>query len=113
MEITETAIDYSSDAAADGVWGVFTWSDVDPSIDFISIFVEGLTNAFQQTDEAGEKKMLKKALQLNFYRPGDTVRQIEDRIRFGVPAFTDPDEQAYVLKQYGLEKRLDYQWVYR
>jgi hypothetical protein len=113
VEITEVPITLSEDPAADGVWGVFTWTDVNPSADFLSMYVFGLTNAFQKTRENGEEVLLKKALQLNFYRPGDVVRETEDRIRFGVPTFTNPDEQAYVLKQYGLEKRLDYQWVYR
>lgn len=114
VEITEVPIEFSTDPAADGVWGVFTWTDVDPNADFLSMYVYGLTNAFQRSDEgAGDANLLKKVLQLNFYRPGDAIRETEDRIRFGVPAFTDPDEQAYVLKQFGLDKRLDYQWIYR
>lgn len=114
VEITEVPIPYSNDPAADGVWGVLTWVDVNPEADFLSMFVYGLTNAFQRTDDgSGEPELLKKALQLNFYRPGDSIEETQDRIRFGVPAFTDPEEQAYVLKKYGLEKRLDYQWVYR
>jgi hypothetical protein len=113
IEITTVDIPRSSDEAAPGVWGVATWEDVDPTIDFLSIFVYGLTNAFQQDGEGADAPYTKKALQLNFYRPGDAIRQTEDRVRFGVPAFEDADEQAKVLKQYGLEKRLDYQWVFR
>lgn len=117
VEITQVPIPRSSDPAAEGVWGVFTWEDVEPQIDFLSLNVFGLTNAFQENENASatedRPRLLRKALQLNFYRPGDSVRETEDRVRFGVPAFADPDEQAYVLKQYGLEKRLDYLWVYR
>ncbi len=118
VEITSVPIPRSSDPAAEGVWGVLTWEDVDPSIDFLSLYVYGLTNAFQQESKVaaapGKRPVLiKKALQLNFYRPGDEVLQTEDRIRFGVPAFTDDQEQAYVLEQYGLEKRVDYRWIFR
>jgi len=30
-----------------------------------------------------------------------------------VPAYQDPAEQNYVLQQFGLETRLDYDWVFR
>ena len=113
IDITAIDIPRSSDEAAPGVWGVATWEDIDPHIDFLSINVYGLTNAFRQDGEGDEAPYLKKALQLNFYRPGDAIRQTEDRVRFGVPALADPAEQEYVLKQYGLEKRLDYQWIFR
>jgi hypothetical protein len=113
IEITTVDIPRSSDEAAPGVWGVATWEDVDPNIDFLSIFVYGLTNAFRQDGEGDDAPYTKKALQLNFYRPGDAIRQTEDRVRFGVPAFESQTEQEYILKQYGLEKRLDYQWVFR
>ena len=113
VEITTVNIPRTSDPAAPGVWGVATWEDVDPNIDFLSVFVFGLTNAFRQDGEGDDAPYLRKALQLNFYRPGDVYRQTEDRIRFGIPAFKDETEQEYVLKQYGIEKRLDYQWIFR
>ncbi|QEG42709.1 hypothetical protein [Roseimaritima ulvae] len=114
VEISAVPIPRSTDPAAPGVWGLATWEDVDPNIDFFSVFVSGLTNAFErQEDTEGNVTFLKKTLQLNFYRPGDSVRQTEDEIRFGIPAYTDPEEQAYILQQYGVDKRLDYQWVYR
>lgn len=113
VEITSVEIPRSSDPEADGVWGVATWEGVDGEIDFCSVFVYGLTNAFLQQGEGPEAVFLKKALRLNFYRPGDALRQTEDRIRFGVPAFQDPAEQEYVLRQYGIDSRLDYDWVFR
>ena len=117
VEITSIPIPRSSDPAAEGVWGVLTWEDVNPDVDFLSLYVYGLTNAFKKEnpDEitAQRPTLIKKALQLNFFRPGDAVAETEDRVRFGVPAFRDQEEQDYVLKLYGLEKRVDYQWIYR
>lgn len=113
VSITAEPILRTTDPAAQGVWGVITWEDVDPQIDYLSVYVYGLTNAFKRVEQDGEEELVKKALRLNFYRPGDAIRETEDRIRFGVPAHSDPQEQQYVLEKYGLDKRLDYQWVYR
>ncbi len=114
VEISAVPIPRSTDPAAPGVWGLATWEDVDPSIDFFSVYVSGLTNAFERQEDAdGNVTFLKKTLQLNFYRPGDAIRQIDDEIRFGIPAYTNEQEQAYILRQYDIDKRLDYQWVYR
>ncbi|QDV68349.1 hypothetical protein Poly24_20580 [Rosistilla carotiformis] len=113
VEIGTLNIPRTTDPDAPGVWGVATWEDVDPSTDFFSVYVHGLTNAFRTAQSNGEEKVLRKILQLNFYRPGDSVRQLADEIRFGVPAYEDPTEQSYILKQYGLTERLDYQWLFR
>jgi hypothetical protein len=113
VEMSRIKIPYGSDKASPGVWGVAMWDDVDPSLDFVSVEVFGLTNAFQQDGEGDDAPYRRKVLQLNFFRPGDTMRQTEDLIRFGVPAFEDEKEQAYILQQYGLGERLDYQWLFR
>ncbi|WP_164103708.1 hypothetical protein [Candidatus Laterigemmans baculatus] len=113
VSITAEPVLRTTDPAAGGVWGVVTWEDVDPQIDFLSVYVYGLTNAFKRVEENGEVELVKKALQLNFFRPGDAIEETNDRIRFGVPAYSDPQEQQYVLEKYGLDKRLDYQWLYR
>ncbi len=99
--------------SVDVEWGIATWVDVDPTLDFVSVNVTGVTNAFQQDGEGDSAPYRRKALQLNFYRPGDSVLQTEDKIRFGVPAFEDKQQQEYILKQYGLTERLDYQWIFR
>lgn len=63
-------------------WGVATWEDVDPRIDFFSISVTGLTNALQWrlapdaevTAADPPNARLEEALQslrLDFWRPGD------------------------------------------
>jgi hypothetical protein len=96
------------------IWGVATWTDVDPRTDFFIVQVKGLTNAYRlKMDEAGNRTFQRKTLQLHFWRPGDTIAESEDRIRLGVPAFLDNSAQIHILKQFGLEKRLDYQWIYR
>lgn len=113
VEISRIKIPYSNDPQAPGVWGVATWEDVDPNLDFVSVEVYGLTNAFEQDGEGMSAPYRRKALQLNFYRPGDSMRQTEDLIRFGVPAYEDQEQQSYILEKYGLEERLDYRWVFR
>ena len=113
VEISRVNIPFSNDNAAPGVWGVATWVDVDPNLDFVSVEVFGLTDAFKKVGDGKSADYKPKALQLNFYRPGDTVRQTEDLIRFGVPAFDNAQEQKYILDQYGLEERLDYRWLFR
>ena len=54
-----------------------------------------------------------KTLQLNFWRPGDVVYEHEEEIRYGVPAVSDPAEQAKILTKYGITERVDHLWVYR
>lgn len=113
IEITRQPVPYRDPGSDAGVWGVATWEDVDPTLDFVSVEVYGLTNAFEIDGEGPEAPYRRKALQLNFYRPGDTIDPTEDKIRFGVPAYSDPQEQQYILQQYGLTERLDYRWIFR
>jgi hypothetical protein len=123
LTISEVPIELSDATHDRSVWGVVTFEDVDPGIDYLSIFIEGLTNAYKYEDPAGAfkagdppgtgRKLLHKALQLNFWRPGDRVDQNEDEIRFGVRLDSDPAEQQRILKLYGLTERLDYLWAYQ
>lgn len=63
-------------------WGVATWEDIDPRIDFFSIYVTGLTNALQwrlvpgaevTKDDPPNAKLEERlqSLRLDFWRPGD------------------------------------------
>lgn len=92
----------------ESVWGIATWEDIDPRVDRFSVYVYGLTNAYrwvdaepvQPNDKLGKGRTLyRKALQLNFWRPGDEFdrrpTEVEAEIRFGWP-----DKPAY-------------QWVFR
>lgn len=87
------------------IWGVAMWEDVDPRIDRFSIYVHGLTNAYKWQDEAGKfkpgdsigtgRRLARKTLKLNFWRPGDEFFEHEGEIRYGIPG------------------EVDYEWVYR
>ncbi len=123
VEISRTPIPLSTADVPNDVWGVATWEDIDPRIDFFSVLVKGLTNAykpvnlpnsFKPGDPPGAgRQLLAKTLRLNFWRPGDTVHEHEEEIRFGVPVDADPAGQARILKKFGLKQRVDYLWVYR
>lgn len=113
LEIQQKKIQLSGPTGDFPLWGVATWTDVDSRTDFFSVQVQGLTNA-QQLELDGDKiKYLQKTLVLHFSRPGDTIDEIEDTIRYGIPALADPKRQKYILDQYGQEERLDHVWIYR
>ncbi len=92
-------------APGESAWGVAFWEDVDPRIDRFSIYVTGLTNAYRWKDEPGRykpgdvvgrgRRLYRKTLKLNFWRPGDEYNENEKEIRYGVPG------------------EVDYEWVYR
>ncbi len=102
-----------TDTVDNSIWGVATWTNIDSRVDFFSVHVQGLTNAQRLKLEGDKIRYLQKNLVLNFSRPGDTVNELEDRIRYGIPALSDPVRQRYVLSQYGVEERLDHLWIYR
>ncbi len=63
-------------------WGVAIWEDVDPRIDFFSIYVRGLTNAIRWRQRPGSEikpqdapgshiEEALESLRLDFWRPGD------------------------------------------
>ena len=61
------------------VWGVATWTDVDPRIDKFTIYISGLTNAlhWELPDELEDSRVgagrdiARKVLKINFFAPGD------------------------------------------
>ena len=75
-------------------WGVAVWEDVDPRIDFFSIYVRGLTNAIRWRPRAdatfaadsvpvtGEEHVLE-SLRLDFWRPGDDATSLDDEMSVG------------------------------
>lgn len=113
IEMQTLKIELSTESQDNSIWGVATWIDVDPRTDFFTVQVQGLTNAQQLELEGDKLKYLQKTLVLHFSRPGDTISELEDRIRYGIPAIADPARQEYILKQFGQKERLDYVWIYR
>ena len=118
----EGDIPVSSGEADDGVWGVATWTDIDPATDHFSIYVKGLTNAYQWVDaKAGEqdawrpgdpllkgRKLTEKTLRLNFWRPSDRQHEHEEEIRYGF--WKHEGDNRFGLSE---EDRVDYRWLYR
>lgn len=86
-------------AVGQSVWGVATWEDVDPTTDKFSIVVLGLTNAYRWEDPPGAykpgdpigqgRRFQRKALQINFWRPGDEFIIRENQVRLGQPGTVD------------------------
>ncbi len=123
LSISEVPIRLSDDKNDNSVWGLVTWTDIDPKIDYFVVYVQGLTNAYRFEDPPGAYKsgdppgtgrvLTKKTLQLNFWRPGDTVDPNEEEIRFGCRVDLEASEQAKVFAEYGIDRPTDHLWVYR
>lgn len=72
-------------------WGVAVWEDIDPRIDYFSIYVRGLTNAIdwkvrddrQADDPTSLSRDTLKSLRLDFWRPGDSRDEIEEEMSIG------------------------------
>jgi len=115
VQLSEQLLAAETGRAIGGLWGVAIWEDLDPEIDFFSIYVNGLTNAydwqdapeaFQLGDPPGTgRKILRKQLQLNFWRPGDAYAEDEREIRFG----TAPGKADF----YGTTEGVASRWLYR
>jgi len=131
ISISSVDIPLSEERIDKSVWGVVTWEQIDPRIDYFTVYIQGLTNAFKFQDPPGAfkkgsppgtgRKFTTKTLQLNFWRPGDTVEENEEEIRYGVRLDGDSDLekgfyselQKRVLAEHGIEKPLDSLWIYR
>ncbi len=115
VQMSEELLAAETGRAIGGLWGVAIWEDVDPQIDFFSVYVSGLTNAYdwqdspeglQADDPPGKgRKFTRKQLQLNFWRPGDAYAENEREIRFGAaPGRAD---------LYGTGEGVASRWIYR
>ncbi len=115
VTIANQVLPIESGRAVGGEWGVAIWEDVDPRIDFFAVYVTGLTNAyrfenpegaFQPGDPPGAgRTFARKALQLNFWRPGDDIDEDEREIRLGTPLGG--------ADAYSSDEGVAYRWVYR
>lgn len=120
ISISRKAIELSSDGSDNSVWGVATWEDTDPRIDYFTLYVQGLSNAFRFKDlppskefPRGKRFFQHKTLQLNFWRPGDTRGENNKDVRYGVRLVDNPREQAFILRLYNIDRPLDHRWIYR
>lgn len=123
LTISEVPLPVSTPEEDHSVWGVATWVDVDLRIDYFMVYVQGLTNAYRFEDPPGAfkagdppgtgRKITRKTLQLNFWRPGDAVNPREDEIFYGCRLDPDPAEQREILSHYGVDRPIDHVWVYR
>ncbi len=115
VQMAEQPIPVSDGRIDKSVWGVATWVDVDPRMDFFSVFVGGLTNAYRWVDNPAAyhpgdtpgrgRRFTHKMLQLNFWRPGDELQPNEREFRYGVPL-----DKSYL---YSVGDGVAYRWVYR
>ena len=115
VAMAEQSLPVESGRMQKGVWGVAMWDGVDPQMDFFSVFVGGLTNAYKWSDPAGAyqagdppgkgRQFARKTLQLNYWRPGDELEQNEREIRYG----TAPGQGQL----YDSGEGVAHQWVYR
>ncbi len=101
VAMSQTKIPRAENDADPGVWGVAIFENVDPRIDFVSVYVNGITNAFRIGREPGESSR-HKTLQLNFSRPGDTVDQENDKVEYGIPLVDNPQKQVLICRRYDL-----------
>ncbi len=86
-----------------GIWGVAIFENIDPSIDYVSVYVRGLTNAYRiQHTPDGKTDFIYKTLQLNFWRAGDEVGEIRDDVEYGIPLVDQPEEQVNICRHYNL-----------
>ena len=106
------------------MWGVVTWVDVDPRIDYYIVYRPGADQRLsvrrsrrgvQEGDAPGTgRKFIKKTLQLNFWRPGDTIDPHEEEIRYGCRIDVGPGRTAAkILAEFGIDKPIDHLWLYR
>lgn len=96
--VPETTVSITRKPIASGqdLWGVAFWTDIDPKIHRFSIYVSGLTNAYQWADEGentgkpGEGRTMKrKVLKTNWWRIGDQYNLNDSQIQYGYPGEID------------------------
>ncbi len=115
VQISEHKLKLERGREIGGLWGVATWEDIDPQIDFFSVFVGGLSNAYTWQDSPEQfqlgnppgkgRRFQRKQLQLNFWRPGDDLAENEQEIRYG----SAPGKAGY----YGTNEGVAYRWITR
>ena len=102
VQLSSATLPPVADENNKGVWGVAIWSNVNPKLDYVSVFVSGFTNAYRLVRDGDSIDTVHKTLQLNFWRPGDAVNESDDDIDFGIPLVDDPQRQVLITRRYDL-----------
>lgn len=102
VQLSTASIKPNADGPNSGLWGVAIWTGVNPKLDFVSVFVEGFTNAYRIERKGEEINLKRKNIQLNFWRAGDAVDEVADKIDFGIPLVDDPKQQVLITRRYNL-----------
>lgn len=115
VSIVKQPIPAAGERDAEGVWGVAMWQGVDPDLDFFSVYVRGLSNAYQWADtpdayQLGDapgkgRNFVRKTLHLCFWRPGDRFLEHESEVHFGAPLGKE--------SLYGVDEGVAHRWIYR
>ncbi|MEZ6094508.1 MAG: hypothetical protein R3C03_09775 [Pirellulaceae bacterium] len=103
LEMESMDIPVIEDPADPGVWGVAIWENVNPNLDYMTVKIRGITNAYRiEFDANGSQTLKHKELQLNFWRPGDSVEQVRDNIIFGIPYSDSAQDQIDICRRFHL-----------
>ena len=100
-QMSQARIPVAKNNSDPGLWGVAIWTGIDPRIDYVSVYVKGLTNAYRLGRDFDDPSLLK-TLQLNFWRPGDLVEEDDDAVDYGIPLVDNPAQQAIICRRYDL-----------
>ena len=93
----ETALESRSEK---GLYGVATWRGIDPAADFYTLYLSGFSNGYTQDEGPdGERRVLRKTIAVDFWRPGDEFSPNEREFRLrGEPRWIyrvdEPDVDA-------------------
>jgi hypothetical protein len=103
LEIGDVEVPLATSESDPGVWGVAVWEGVDPNVNYVSVYVRGITNAYRLVVGADKTiELIHKTLQLNYWRPGDSAEQEKDFVDFGIPLVDRPEEQIAITRRYDL-----------
>ena len=103
LEIGDVEVPLAQNESDPGVWGVAVWEGVNPHVNYVSVFVRGITNAYRLVVAADKKiGLVHKTLQLNYWRPGDSAEQEKDFVDAGIPLVDLPEQQIAITRRYDL-----------
>ena len=109
VQMSQLRIPLSTEGDERSIWGVAVWEDANPKIDYVTVYVRGLTNAFRFIDfpdpdapTGARREFVRRTLQINFWRPGDADEENKDTILYGVPLVNSTFDQLDLVRRYQL-----------